>query len=228
MTHAAWKAVIFDLDGTLLDTLTDLADSMNAVLEELGYPAHPADSYRTFVGDGVVNLVKRALPEGWQERAHAEPGFIDQCTASMRAQYELRWASRTAPYPGIPELLRDLAARGVSLAVLSNKPHEFTERMVKHFFPGLSFGAVLGAREGLPRKPDPAGVREVLRALALDEAATLYVGDSSTDMDTARAAGLTSVGVLWGFRTKEELLEHGAHHLVERPRELLRFFHDRA
>ncbi len=217
MTHPAWKGVIFDL----LDTLADLADSMNAVLEELGYPAHPVDSYRTFVGDGVVNLVKRALPPGRQEHA-----LVEQCTAAMRAQYERRWAAKTAPYPGIAEMLRELASRGVALAVLSNKPHEFTVRMVAHFFPGIRFAAVLGAREGLPRKPDPAGAREILRALALDPAAALYVGDSSTDMDTALAAGLSSVGVLWGFRTKEELLEHGAHHLVERPRELLRFFHE--
>jgi phosphoglycolate phosphatase len=228
VTHAAWKAVIFDLDGTLLDTLADLSDSMNAVLEELGYPTHPVDSYRTFVGDGIVNLVKRALPGGWQERAHREPELVARCTDAMREQYEARWASRTAPYPGIPELLQELRARDVLLAVLSNKPHEFTERMVAHFFGADVFRVVLGAREGVPHKPDPTAVREILRAFAVDEAATLYVGDSSTDMDTALAAGVTSVGVLWGFRTKEELLEHGAHHLIERPKELLRFFHEGA
>jgi phosphoglycolate phosphatase len=228
VSAASWVAAIFDLDGTLLDTLADLADSMNSVLEDLGYPTHPVDAYRTFVGDGVGNLVKRALPPEWHERARREPAFLETCVASMREAYELRWATKTAPYPGVPELLRELAARGVRMGVLSNKPHDFTAKIVAHFLPDIGFDAVFGAREGVPRKPDPAGVRDVLRSLGTREVETLYIGDSSTDMDTARNAGLVSVGVLWGFRTKEELLEHGAHRLVAKPRELLAFFRQRA
>jgi phosphoglycolate phosphatase len=224
VSRVAWSAVIFDLDGTLLDTLADLADSMNSVLEALGYPTHPVDAYRNFVGDGVTNLVKRALPPEWHERAHGEHGFLEKCVDSMREAYELRWAIKTAPYAGIPELLRELGLRGIRMAVLSNKPHDFTAKIVAHFLGSVRFGAVLGAREGVPRKPDPAGVRDALRMLGVPDEETLYVGDSSTDMDTARNAGLISVGVLWGFRTEEELLEHGAHHLVAKPRELLRYF----
>jgi len=224
VSHVLRTAVIFDLDGTLLDTLADLADSMNAVLEGLGLPPHPVDAYRTHVGDGIASLVRRALPPDWHDRVHHEPGFLERCVDSMRAAYELRWATKTAPYPGITELLRELDTRGVRMAVLSNKPDVFTAKIVAHFLGSVRFRAVIGAREGVPRKPDPAGAREALRIMGAGEDETLYVGDSSTDMDTARGAGLVSVGVLWGFRSKEELLEHGAHHLVERPRELLRFF----
>jgi phosphoglycolate phosphatase len=220
-------AVIFDLDGTLLDTLQDLADSMNAVLASLGYPIHPVGAYRTFVGDGVTNLVKRALPASWEGQERREAGFLARCANAMREQYERRWAATTVPYAGIPELLEELRARSVPMAVLTNKPNHFAHKMVDHFLGASTFRAVLGAREGLPPKPDPAGARELLRALNVTEADTLYVGDSSTDMDTARNASLESIGVLWGFRGREELLEHGARHLVLEPREILGIFASR-
>ncbi len=223
MSHPPKTAIIFDLDGTLLDTLHDLGESMNAVLEREGFPVHPVDAYRSFVGDGVTNLVRRALPPSWHERAHREPGYLERCVRDMRQEYGKRWSLKTTPYPGVPELLRDLGSRRIRMAVLTNKPHELAVTIVDHFLGRHTFLAVLGAREGLPHKPDPAGALELLTALDTPAAATLYVGDSSTDMDTARAAGLTSVGVLWGFRTRVELLEHGAHHLVERPRELVRY-----
>ena len=224
MIHAAPSAVIFDLDGTLLDTLQDLADSMNAVLEEFGLPTHPADSYRLFVGEGVGNLVRRALPRDWTERVARADGFLDRCVEAMREQYELRWASRTAPYPGIPEMLRALDSRGVAMAVLSNKPDAFTRKIVGRFLGERTFRVVLGARDGVPRKPDPAGVLDILARLGTGAGATLYVGDSGTDMDTAHASGLVSVGVLWGFRGEAELRAHCAHHLVAEPGDLLQFF----
>jgi len=224
MIHTVPSAVIFDLDGTLLDTLRDLADSMNAVLEELGYSAHPVDAYRTFVGEGVLNLVRRALPPDWRERVVRADGFLERCVQAMREQYELRSTLTTAPYPGIPELLASLGERGVYLAVLSNKPDAFTKKLVTRFFGERRFAVVLGARDGVPRKPDPAGAREILRLLGKSPAETLYVGDSGTDMDTAARAGMVSVGVLWGFRSTAELRGHGATRLVSAPHELLELF----
>jgi phosphoglycolate phosphatase len=211
------KAVIFDLDGTLVDSLDDLAESMNTVLLGQGFPPQPVDAYRLYVGDGVVNLVRRALPP----RAAAEPALVERCSRAMREVYAKRWSEKTRPYPGVPDLLRELGRRGIRMAVLTNKPHETAVAVVDHFLGSRTFQAVQGARDGLPRKPDPAGARELLKVLQTRAEAALFVGDTGTDMDTARAAGIASVGVLWGFRAREELDDHGAGHLIERPEELL-------
>lgn len=215
------RAVIFDLDGTLLDTLDDLADSMNTVLRDHGLPPHPVDSYRRFVGDGVTNLVLRALPETARARADREPAWLRALVEAMRSEYGRRWSGKTRPYPGVPELLAALRGRGIRLAVLSNKPHDFCGTITDHFLGRHTFDRVLGARAGVPHKPDPAGVLEILKAFGLPATAVLYVGDSSTDMDTARAAGLVAVGVLWGFRSRDELTEHGATILLDHPGDLL-------
>ena len=145
-------AVIFDLDGTLLDTLEDLADSANAALRELGFAGHPLESYKIFIGDGIENLIRRALP---QERL--DPATLAHCHELVRSEYSRRWSDKTGPYPGVPELLDALAARGVPMGVLSNKPHEFTSLCVTRLLPGWHFDAVQGATPALPRKPDPAG-----------------------------------------------------------------------
>jgi len=214
-----YRAAIFDLDGTLLDTLDDLADAVNAVLRRMGCPTHPAASYKHFIGRGFTVLAERALPP--QKR---DAGRIAECVAGSKTEYAARWKERTHPYDGVPALLDELARRGGKMAVLSNKPHEFTQAIVAHFLPGRRFEAVFGGREGVPAKPDPAAVLEIARLMGLPPQAILYAGDSGTDMQTARRAGMFAAGVLWGFRDREELLADGAQALVGRPAELLAWF----
>ncbi|NLG84752.1 MAG: HAD family hydrolase [Firmicutes bacterium] len=216
----SFRAVLFDLDGTLLDTLEDLADSMNAVLCRMGFPAHPVESYRYFVGDGMEILVRRALPEG--KRGDEET--VRACVEAMRAEYGRRWAEKTRPYEGIPTLLEVLRASGILLAILSNKPEEFTRLAVAHFFPNRPFAAVRGLLPGGPRKPDPAGALAIAAELDLPSSSFVYLGDTGTDMETAMAAGMYPVGALWGFRTAEELLAHGAKKLITKPTGLLDLF----
>ncbi len=212
-----YKAVLFDLDGTLLDTLDDLGDSMNAVLAARGYPTHPIRAFTVFVGDGVENLVRRALPapEG------STDAVVREIVPLMRAEYSRRWKDKTRPYDGVPEMLEALAARGLRLAVLSNKPHPATTEVVDHFFPAGRFDAVFGARPGVPIKPDAGAALDVARQLGIPPREFLYLGDTNTDMQTATAAGMYAVGVLWGFRAAEELREAGARVLISHPREVL-------
>lgn len=212
----SYRAVLFDLDGTLLDTLEDLADSTNAALAQLGCPPHPLDAYRHFVGDGVVNLLTRTLPE-----ARRDPATVARAVELMRAIYAEHWADKTRPYPGIPELLDALAARGVKMAVLSNKPDDTTKLCVARFLPRWSFQAVVGQSPAVPPKPDLAGVRSIVATLAIRPEHFLYLGDTNTDMETANAAGMFPVGALWGFRPAEELRAAGARRLIERPAGLL-------
>ncbi|HEY9594234.1 MAG TPA: HAD family hydrolase, partial [Spirochaetia bacterium] len=194
----AHTAVLFDLDGTLLDTIEDLGDSMNAVLTRLGYPTHDMAAYKLFVGDGVTNLVRRAVPEEVRRNEEAVQRIVPQ----MRDEYAKRLWDKTHAYEGIAELLAELRARGVKMAVLSNKPHPATVEVIGHYFPAGTFDTVLGARPGVPIKPDPGAVREVCRLLGKGPEDFLYLGDTNTDMKTARAAGMFAVGVLWGFRTE--------------------------
>ena len=212
-----YSAVLFDLDGTLLDTLADLGDSMNAVLVGLGYPAHELDAYRYFVGDGVENLVRRTLPEN----VRADAALVRSVVARMRAEYSRRWKDKTRLYDGIPELLDGLLSKGIRLAILSNKPHTAVLEVVDHFFGKWHFDAALGARPDVPIKPDAGAALEVARTMALSPAAFLYLGDTNTDMITAAAAGMFPVGALWGFRTEEELRASGALALAAHPRQVL-------
>jgi len=210
------RAVMFDLDGTLLDTIEDLADSMNAVLAGLGVPGHRVDAYKRFVGDGVEMLVRRALPA---DRADDET--IAACATRMKEEYRERWHVKTRPYPGVPETLDGLAEKRVAATVLSNKPEDFTVKCVERFLPGWSFAVVRGAREGVPRKPDPAAAVEIAAGLLIPPAEILYVGDTDTDMRTAVAAGMRPVGALWGFRDADELRASGAATLISSPPDLL-------
>jgi phosphoglycolate phosphatase len=212
-----YSAVLFDLDGTLLDTLEDLGDSMNAVLAGLGYAPHALDAYRYFVGDGVENLVRRALPE----RISADEALVQTVAAKMRAEYGRRWKDKTRLYDGIPELLDGLLSKGIRTAILSNKPHSAVIEVVDHFFKKWHFDAALGARPGVPIKPDAGSALEVSRTMSLAPAAFLYLGDTNTDMATAAAAGMYPVGALWGFRTEEELRASGALALASHPRKVL-------
>lgn len=211
-----YKAVVFDLDGTLLDTLEDLAVAANSVLRSKSYPEHSLDEYRYHVGDGVAMLFERALPP--EARS---PQIIAECVAAMRIAYAGQWNVNSRPYAGISEMLNGLLQRGVVLTVLSNKQHDFAGQCVSTLLPEWPFQIVLGQREGIPRKPDPAGVIEIMNALRLRADEVLYVGDTNVDMETACRAGVRAVGAAWGFRPVEELKASGATNIIQHPTELL-------
>ena len=215
-TSRTVRGVCFDLDGTLLDTLQDIADAANTVLQEHGCPPHPADAYRLMIGDGVNVLFQRALPPD-----RRDPELIEQCVQGFRQAYARCWNVHTKPFPGIPELLDALTQRGLKLAVLSNKPHRHTRDCVAAFLGHWSFETVLGQRDDVPRKPDPAGAREAAAQMGLPPEQILYLGDTAVDMQTARAAGMLPVGALWGYRSAEELQQAGAETLIDEPQKLL-------
>ena len=211
-----YQAVLFDLDGTLLDTIEDLAEAMNVALAALNCPPRTVDECRFFVGDGVESFARRSLPP---ERRDAQS--VRGCVERMQADYTTRWTAKTRPYDGVGELLNGLSDRGLATAVLSNKPDEFTRKMVGHFLPEGRFRMVLGAREGVPKKPDPSAAIEIASQLAIAPSSFLYLGDTDTDMRTAIAAGMFAVGATWGFRPREELTANGARMLIDRPEQLL-------
>ncbi len=210
------KAVIFDLDGTLLDTLEDIADSMNNVLERLGHPIHDVEAYKYFVGSGFRNLVMKTLPENFREDTYIDRGF-----SAVREEYANRWANKTKPYPGISEMLDAFSSKGVKMAVLSNKSDDFVKLMIKKFLPRWELDPIFGERQGIPKKPDPAGALEIADILGVKNDECLYLGDTGVDMRTASNAGMFAVGVLWGFRKADELLENGAEILISKPQEAL-------
>ncbi|MFH7319361.1 HAD family hydrolase [Desulfurivibrio sp. D14AmB] len=209
------RAIMFDLDGTLLDSLADIADAMNRVLAGLKLPEHPRQAYRFMVGEGMPTLVSRAL----------EP-LRDQKTekvalAAMREEYGRSWRDQTRPYPQIPQLLTTLNRREIPLTILSNKPDDFTRQAVEELLAPHRFALVRGARPDTPRKPDPGGALALAKELNLPPAEFIYVGDSGIDMQTAKRAGMFAVGVLWGFRPAEELRQNGADALIDTPSQLL-------
>jgi len=210
------SAVIFDLDGTLLDTLADLADSMNTVLAAAGHPTHPQAAYRYFVGEGMETLVRRTLPEACRTAAEVAARFAD-----MREEYGERWAATSRPYAGIPDMLTALNDRGLPLAVLSNKPDDFTRLTVDTLLADWDFAEVRGMRNDTPAKPDPTGATAIARTLGVPANSVLYVGDTATDMKTGTAADMITVGVTWGFRARDELAAHGAHRVIDEPMQLL-------
>lgn len=212
-----YEAVVFDLDGTLLDTLEDLADCMNATIGEFGYAPKPLEKYRYYVGDGVVNLVIRAC-----EDPNISEETVKKIVARNREIYGKGWAVKTRPYDGVPELLCELASRGVKMSVMSNKPHHFTQLCVERFFDISKFVVVQGVADGIAPKPDPAGVDLIVKTIGLPREKFLYLGDTNTDMKTAVAARMFAVGATWGFRTADELLQYGANKLIDRPEELLK------
>jgi len=215
-TTRRFDGVIFDLDGTLADTLEDLADAMDRVLSGEGLPAHGYAAYRRMIGHGIRQLVSDALPEDKRDDA-----TIARCFERMMADYGEHSLVKTHPYDGVPELLSALGTRGVKLAVLSNKADAPTRRIVAALFPAGTFDAVAGAQPDVPLKPDPAGALRAAEGLGVAPGRIVYVGDSPTDVRTALAAGMTPVGVSWGFRTPGELVEAGASAVLDHPRELL-------
>ncbi len=213
-----FKAVIFDLDGTLLDTIQDIADSMNTVLRKLGFPTYKTEDYYYFVGEGMDILCKKVIPEPYNA-----PDLVKKCVEMMKIEYQKNWLNNTKSYPGIPELLIDLERRGIKMAVHSNKPDEFTKLYIQKLLPQIKFSIVIGANPSLPKKPAPDGALYISRELDILPEQFIYLGDSAIDIKTAIAAGMYPVGVLWGFRTAEELSASGAKKLINRPDELLEF-----
>lgn len=211
------KAAIFDLDGTLLNTLTDLAVSCNHALALYGYPTHETEDYKLFVGNGVYNLVKRMLPESAQD---------EETRAKIKAAFDTYYAEHTVdytkPYDGVEEMLRKLKAQGLKMIVISNKAHNFVVQLIESIFPDV-FDVILGQRDDVPKKPDPAAVFEALEKVEVKSEDSLYVGDSGVDMQTGKNGGCFTIGVSWGFRSVEELLANGADALLDTPEEIFQY-----
>lgn len=212
---ASYQLVIFDLDGTLLNTIDDLGVSCNIALSTYGLPTHPVASYPMMVGNGVNNLIKRSLPQD-----HQTDQWVLRLRPSFMEYYDQHNCELTTPYPAILELLEALQGAGIRMAIASNKYQRATEKLVQHYFSPINFVAVLGQREGVSIKPDPQIVTDILEISPCSKDRVLYVGDSGVDMQTAAHAGITSVGVTWGFRSAEELQEHNATYLVDHPSQI--------
>jgi phosphoglycolate phosphatase len=212
------RAVLFDLDGTLLNTLQDVADAVNKGLAFLGFPQHSIETYKTLIGEGRDVLVRRALPE-------------DQCddTTALKllnlvnAEYQIHWADNTRPYPGIPELLDNLTKKGIKIAVLSNKADDLTNLCVTKLLSRWHFSLIAGSRPSVPNKPDPIAALQIAMQMGISPGEFLYLGDSDIDMKTANNAGMFAVGALWGFRSEKELLTAGAKAVIKYPGELLKY-----
>jgi phosphoglycolate phosphatase len=210
-----FEATIFDLDGTLLNTLDDLADCANTALQRLDLPTHPVDAYRYFVGDGMRTLIQRVMPSSSSEKQ------IVECEEIFQKTYAAHWADRTCPYPGIDEMVVCLKESGLKLAILSNKPDAFTVLCVGRFFRQGLYDCVRGETAGVPKKPDPAGALIIAEKIGVRPGNILYVGDTATDMLTGKRAGMTTGGVLWGFRKREELEDNGADYIFSTPQEIV-------
>ncbi len=210
------QAVVFDLDGTLLNTLADIADAVNTVLRDLGCPTYPVDAYAAMIGDGLVRLLERALPA---DRLDEET--IERCVTTFDEVYLRQANACTTLYDGISELLDELTHRQIPRTILSNKPHELALDSVAACLGQWEFHSVFGQRADVPRKPDPAGAFEIARLLDVSPAQCLYLGDTAVDMQTAIGAGMLPVGAAWGYRPAEELRSAGAAHVVHHPSEVL-------
>jgi len=211
-----YSAVLFDLDGTLLDTLKDIADSANSALGYSGFPQHEIEAYKYFIGDGREALAIRALPEH-----HRNKVTVGKLITYINEEYSKRWANNTHPYQGVSDLLDALTSIGIKMAILSNKPHNLTELMVSRLLPQWQFELVVGALPSVPKKPDPTAALQIARQLNIRTLEFLYLGDSDIDMKTATAADMYPIGALWGFRTADELLASGARALIQQPTDLL-------
>ena len=211
-----FKAVLFDLDGTLLYTLKDVADAMNKALEHFGYPVHPVDAYKYFIGESVETEARRALPESARD-----PAFIKKLALYSEEIYDKCWGDNTHPYEGIPELLTELPRRGLTSVILSNKNDRFTKVMVEKILSQWQFKIVQGAIPDAPLKPDPTLALRIAKQLQIPPEQFLYLGDTNTDMQTAVSSGMFPVGCLWGYRTADELLASGAKVLINHPAEVL-------
>ncbi len=213
------QLVIFDLDGTLLNTIGDLAVACDEVLKRHDLPTYTMEEYQSFVGNGVMRLVERAIPEDMRTEA-----FVAELRGEFVEYYFENIHQHTTPYPDIVWTLRELQKRGIAMAVASNKFQRGTEKLVSHFFPDIHFEIVLGQRVGVALKPNPQIVRDICQFTSFTPDKILYVGDSGVDMETAAAAGVESVGVMWGFRSREELEQSGANHIITSPKSIVSMF----
>ena len=214
------EGVIFDLDGTLVDSIADIGDSMNRVMLHMNFPTHTYADYRYFVGKGLRELIINAVPE-----AHRQDHIIDECYRLMNKDYGNNYINKTKVYDGIESLVSRLKEKDIKLAVLSNKLEEMTRKVVVELLEESTFEMVMGLNQEIPRKPDPQGALFISRQWKIKPENIAYVGDTSTDMQTAKNAGMIAIGALWGFRTKEELVEHGADILLKHPLDLLKNSH---
>ena len=212
-----YKACIFDLDGTLTDTLESLTYSVNETLRELGLPTITSEQCKSFVGNGARYLIERAL----EASGDTKLALIEKGMETYGRVFQKHCTYHVAPYEGIVELLQELKKSGIKLAVLSNKPHLQTQDVVATYFEPEMFQYVQGQQEGVPRKPDPTAARMIAENMGVDPKECVYIGDSEVDMQTANAAGMESVGVTWGFRCRHILEEHGAKHIIDQPKELI-------
>jgi len=212
-----YAAVIFDLDGTLINSLEDLADSSNKALTDYGFKAHPVEAYKKFIGNGLRQLVKNACPENTDE------SIINVIFENARNIYNDNYLNKTRLYDNVQKMLQSLKELGIRIAVCSNKPDDFTNEIVDQLIGKDYFGVVFGERAGVPRKPDPASLLEAAKCLNVKPEETIYLGDSGGDMISAERAGMLAAGALWGFRGKQELVESGATILLSEPMELLEY-----
>jgi len=208
--------LIFDLDGTLLDTVADLAASTNYALKQCGFPVHKASDYKFFIGNGINKLFERVLPEGVKTQDN-----ILLIRLHFLEYYGEHNADLTTPYPGISDMLLHLQETGINLAVASNKYQKGTEKLIEHFFPEIKFISVLGQRENVPTKPDPTIVYDILSIANVEKQLVLYIGDSGVDMHTAQNSGIEAVGVTWGFRPRAEMEEFSPAYIVDNPQEII-------
>lgn len=214
------KLAIFDLDGTLLNTISDLGASTNYALRKMGLAEHPIKAYNYMVGNGVRKLIERAAPD-------SDPAQIDELLSYFREHYDEHCTDTTTPYPGIVELLTELTDKEIALAVASNKYQAATDRIIHHFFPEFKFASIKGQIPERPSKPDPSIVFSILSEHPTAKNDVLYIGDSAVDIETARRACVENVGVTWGFRPVSELRKAFADHVVSKPDEILKYIHDR-
>jgi phosphoglycolate phosphatase len=213
------RALIFDLDGTLVESLPGIAASLNRALVQHGLPGHSHDNVRGFIGDGAIQLVRRALS------AVSRTDLTDSVLKNFAADYAISWPGGTSVYPGMLELLSELESRGIPLAVLSNKPHAFTAEIVEKLFPNTNFAVVLGNRETLPHKPDPTGALEIAKSLGIAPGNCVIIGDSTMDLDTAKNAGMKSIAVTWGYHDVSRLT--GADRVANTVEQLASAIHER-
>jgi phosphoglycolate phosphatase len=208
------SSLIFDLDGTLVDSLPGIVASLNRTLAAHGLPQHPHAVIRAFIGNGLRDLILRAAPQA------ADPALFESLIRLYRKDYALGWQDGTRVYSGVAAMLGELQEAGFPMAVLSNKVHDFTVEMVRKVFPGIHFATVLGQRDGVPHKPDPTGALQIADTLGAAPEACHIIGDSTMDLETAANAGMAFVAVTWGYHDRERLLAAGAHHLIDHPSEL--------
>ncbi|MBD5314312.1 MAG: HAD family hydrolase [Bacteroides sp.] len=211
------QLVIFDLDGTLLNTISDLGSATNYALRKCGYPEHQLSIYPQMVGNGITRLIERALPEDVRDQQE----IVEKVREYFKEYYDEHQADLTVPYPGIPQLLKELSDMKVKIAVASNKYQAAVVSLIRHYFPDLEWSAVEGQKDGIPTKPDPSIVFEILAKCPVPKSKVLYVGDSGVDMETARRACVDSCGVSWGFRSVKELKDNYADEIVDDPSEIL-------